>query len=259
MSRSSQELPTRKNTRAQTLIRRLWTALETHEGRRITNQELSAYLNLPDSALSDWVVGKTELYQIEALLKFCERLEHSSCVELFRQHLRVYPTLRSPELAHDPAIAGRLRALLSQSAGFCLITGGTSSQRTFLLTALGHSYLEEGLESRSLVGWDIHEPSWFVPLPGVLYLPDERCEPLKFRVESIQRALILSNGLWECFGHHRAHLMRCASTHHVIVAAAVGADHFLQEMRNAKVPLHAIHITGGADRLALFVTPLLVD
>src|SRR5579859_1985778 len=182
MNRTNRPSGEEKGRRAQVLIRRLWTALETNEGRRVTIQELSTYMNLSDSALSDWVTGKSELYQIEAILRLCERLEHSQSANLFLQHLRTYPTLRSPDLAHDPAMIDRLRTLLSRRTGLIFIVGGNSSQRTLLIGVLGNSYLKEGNGRRSLAGWDVHEPSWFVPLPGVLYLPHSMKEPPNLRL-----------------------------------------------------------------------------
>ncbi len=52
-------------SRTQLLIRRLWTALEAIEGRRFTNQELSTYLHLSDSALSDWAARRVHLRQAQ--------------------------------------------------------------------------------------------------------------------------------------------------------------------------------------------------
>lgn len=243
--------PGEKSGRANILIRRLWTALETREGRRFTNRELSEYLNISDSALSDWITGKTDLNQVEAVLKLCERLQQPKSTELFNQHLRVFPTLASPELAHDPAIIDSLRSLLARPKGLTVIVGGNATQRTFLLTAVGHSYLDERGTPRSLAGWDAHAASWFVPLPGLLYLAGARCAPQALRVNGLPQCLLLSNGLWSRFSQHRVHLSRCALTQHVIVADVLDVQRLRAEIMEVETTLDVIVITGDDHRLHL--------
>lgn len=249
-------VPGEKSGRARVLIRRLWTALETREGRRFTNKELSEYLNISDSALSDWVTGKTDLNQVEAMLKLCERLQQPKSAELFNQHLRVFPTLASPELAHDPAIIDSLRSIFARPKGLTFIVGGNATQRTFLFTALGHAYLEERIGPRSLAGWDAHTASWFVPLPGLLYLAGARCDPQTLRVNGVPQSLLFSNGLWSRFSQHRVHLSRCALTQHVIVADVIDVQRLRAEIMERETPLDLIAITGDDHRLHLTLQAL---
>lgn len=242
----SQGSSRKKTSRAQLLIRRLWSALETDEGRRLPSHEVSALLNLSDSSLSDWTVGKTELNQIEAVLRLCERLGHDRCFALFRQHLRLFPTLRSPELTHDPATADLLRQLLFQTKGLTFVFGSNDTRRTFVLTAMGRSYLEERTVSRALIGWDVHPASWFVPLPGVMYLKDSQVEPQPLGGEGHQQQLILSNGLWQRFEKHRAHLKRLALARHVIVADALIIESLSAELKGLQTSVHVLEVTGDA-------------
>jgi hypothetical protein len=245
-----------KNSRPQLLIRRLWSALETVEGRRLTSQEMSRCLNLSDSAWSEWILGKTELNQIEAFLRLCERLGHSGCVELLRPHLRVFPTLRSPELAHDPASVDILRTLLRKPAGMTFIVGGSETQRTFLFTAFGHSYLGADTACHSLAGWDTHVATWFVPVPGLFYQHDGRCEPLKLRLEALQHSLILSNGLWKRSQEHRTNLVQCALSCHVIVADGLDLQGLRLQLHGKRIPVDVVEVAGDAPRLHVVVTNL---
>lgn len=250
------DIQDRRPSRAQLLIRRLWTALETKEGRSLTNQELSTYLNLSDSALSDWAGGRTELNQIEAVLRMCERLGPAGFAEIFQQHLRVYPTLRSTELAHDPASVALLRTLSNKPSGLSFILGGNPTQRTCLFCALANSFLEEGGGSRVLVGWDVHPASWFVPLPGLLYLRDNNVEPPMLRVDGLPNRLILSNGLWARFKKHRSHLIHCAIDHHVVVADALDAGRLPEQIADVNLPVNIIKIGDNPHRLDISLNTL---
>jgi hypothetical protein len=242
------ELQRGRHGRAQTWIRRLWTALETSEGRRLTNQELSTYLNISDTALSDWVGGKTELNQIEAVLKLCERLSRAGSIDLLRQNLRAFPTLNSQELAHDPATVDRIRKLLLKPFGLTFVLGGSATQRTFLLGAIGNSYRQASPTSSCLAGWDIHAPSWFVPLPGLLYLNSEHTEPGLLREEAVRQHLIMSNGLWGRYASHRRHLMNLASKRHVVVADALTASLLREHTGSERASLHVLEIGGEIHR-----------
>lgn len=195
------------------------------------------------------MAGKTELNQIEALLRLSERLEHSTSADLLLRHLRMFPTLDSPALSHDPATMHRLRKLLHQSPNLTLLSGGNSTDRTFLITALANAYLQEGNPSRSVVGWDLHTASWFVPLPGVQYLPDDVSEPHTLRAPGVPLQLIVSNGLWERFSRHRAHLMNCALTNHVIVADGLNGQRWRREVENTQIRLSCVEIVGDSHRL----------
>jgi len=239
--------------RAEVFVRRLWTAIETKEGRGLTNQELSAYLNMSETALSDWVTGKTELNQIEAVLRLCERLGFTGSVELLRQPLRSFPTLNSGELSHDPDTVDCIRKLLLKTVGITLIVGGNSSQRTFLIGAIGNSYRETNSKSRLLVGWDIHTPSWFVPLPGVLYLNGEHPQPGMLMKEAVRNYLIVSNGLWEKSGSHRAHIINLSRSNHVVVASSWSTSDFRRESLPAPLRSHVLEIGKDCEKLNVSV------
>jgi len=241
--------------RAQLLIRRLWSALEAIEGRRVTNQELGDCLPLSDTALGDWTSGTTNLYQIEALLNLSECRNHHWCATLFRQHLRVFPSLSSPQLSEDPVTVGRLRILLRQASGLTFICGGNDTQRTFCFAALGHTYANGMGPSQAVAGWDIHATDWLVPVPGLLYFGNsERATPGLLREEGLP-GLIMSNGLWERFPSHRSHLLKLSRVRHVVVAEAVPMtlDRLRSETQATAIPLHVLEIASGADRLNLFL------
>jgi DNA-binding Xre family transcriptional regulator len=222
--------------------------LETVEGRRITTQELSEFWQISDTALSDWSTGKTNLYQIEGLLKLCERVDRCWLNDLFHQHLLAFPTLRSPELAHDPGICCRLKSLLQETIGItCIIGGGGDTLRTFLFCALGHSYLQSGAP-RSVVGWDMHPPPhWFVPIPGILYLRGNEHQPGALQEDGVQ-GLVMSNGLWR-FAQHRTHLIHLSRRRHVVVADALLVEQLRADVNDTRIPFRVLELGGELDRL----------
>jgi hypothetical protein len=240
-------------SRTHLLIRQLWSALETVEGRRLTTDELSGHLNLSDSALSEWILGKTDLNQIEAFVRLCERVGSPTCFDLLRQHLRVFPTLRSPELAHDPASVDLLRSLLQKPSGLTLIVGG-ETHRTFLFNAMAHSYLAANTECHSLPGWDVHSPSWFVPVPGLLY--NVQCEPFRLMLDPLRHTLVLSNGFWQRYQEHRNYLIECARSHHVIVADGLSPQTVSEHLSKTRIPVNIIQVTGDTTHLNLVVTTM---
>jgi hypothetical protein len=208
--------------RARLLIQQLWSAVELLENREVSRRELSRYLGLSESSLGDWLQGDTVLHQVEALLRLLERVPGRWRREVFRAFLREHPTLYAPELSHEPATPERLRALLKKPRGLTLVVGATVSERTWLLTALGHAYAASG----PVVGWAAQPADWLVPVPGVRYDGDQMFAVNDVpRADSIPardvRALQLSNGLWRRFPEHRAQLSSAARTRHVIVADAL--------------------------------------
>jgi DNA-binding Xre family transcriptional regulator len=240
-----------RSGRAQTLIRRLWTTLETKSGRRIGIQELSEWLNLSDSTVSDWMNGKTELNQIESLLRLCERLSNSN--DLLGQHLRRFPTIDSPELVHDPAASELLRELFTKKSGVTFIVGGNETQRTFLITAIGHSYLSEH-PGESVAGWDVHTPSWFVPLVGVYYSCESNWESRLSRVAGIPNCLIISNGLWQNKPSHREYIMKCAAKHHIIATDYTEAPDVSLSAEEKLPALQRIVVAGDATKYQVSIT-----
>lgn len=205
--------------RARLFIHQLWSAIEHLENREVSQRELGRYLSLSQPSPSDWTHGNTALHQVEVVLRLLERLPRRWRRELLKAFLREHPSLQGPELAHEPATPGRLRTLLKKARGLTFVLGATVSERTWILTALGHAYAASG----PVVGWDARPADWFVPVPGIRYAcdptvpvtADESTDRAAFH---LARTLQMSNGLWLRFPEHRAGLRAAARTRQVIVA-----------------------------------------
>jgi hypothetical protein len=60
--------------------------------------------------------------------------------------------------------------LLRQPQGLTIISGGTAAARTFVLTALGHTYPQLDRGHRTAGGLDLRQPDRIVPVEGMIYL-----------------------------------------------------------------------------------------
>ena len=139
---------------------------------------------------------------------------------------RDLPQVDHPRLKHNPATVGVLKKLLAKNTGLTFITGSTAPQRTFVLTALGHTFCRVDRLHRNPAGLDIHEPSWFVPVETLLYLrncdrPGETQKAVRKlwpQLRTSQKPLILLNGIWSLAPELRKDIVALAEQRHVVVA-----------------------------------------
>jgi hypothetical protein len=161
-----------------------------------------------------------------AFLSLLERLPERKRVDLLNVLCRELPSLDSPRLAHDPLGISNLENLLRLVNGLTLIRGGTEFQRTFVLTALGHSFPRINGPRASVCGLDLHEPKNWVPLEGMVYfkelLPPARVRELMAqvwpRILSSGAPLVLLNSVWSAGPAFHVDILRLANEHHVVVA-----------------------------------------
>ena len=220
-------------------------------GRKPTLEALAAKLGVGLSTCHNWFcVGRLE--PIQALLCLMERVPEEQWLPTVRGFLRDFPNLKHPRLAHDPGGLVQLEQLLKQPTGLTMIRGDSDATRTFMITALGHSFALTNPQGK-VVGLDVHEPVEFVPLEGVLYFknttPSARRHELLLqewaRIRASHEALIVCNRVLSVAPELAMEIAKVAATSHVLLAdrdqtgqPSVGPD---------KIPSHrAIEIVAAS-------------
>ena len=210
-------------------VRRLLLALKVSLGRGkgspLTFEDWGQLVSRPGNTLSSWCTDG-QAYQVQALLASLERLPEPERHQLIEDACRPYPTLHHRRFAHDFVAVSNLASLLSQSCGFTAIQGGQDHLRTFLLTALGHSFHEFGAGGAAVSGLDVHRPDTFVPVVGVRYLHNPLASTETMRqilqawptIRNAGSGLILLNGVWSRTPELQPQVVDLARRAHVIVA-----------------------------------------
>ena len=189
-----------------------------HTGPRIFTKLRTALSDVFGFQLSfgrlAWMIGETTSKthywfnvfghpHVVAFLCLLERLPDRQRQDILNLYCRELPTLDHCRLAHDPIAVANLESLLQRTSGLTLLRGGTDFQRTFVVTAMGHSFQCAG-RTNSVAGLDVHEPRKWVPLEKVLYvgrlinstrLNAVLCSSWE-RVRASNAQLMLFNGIW---------------------------------------------------------------
>jgi len=222
---TASEHPAHQPDRVRPLVRAIKGHLEALQGREITYEDLAGYVGQAASSVFD-KFQRTQQPQIEALLGWIERLPESTRNQLINSACRCYPTLDHPRLNHDPVQVSRLKTLLRQANGLAVVQGGNDGLRTFLITALGHSCGRLEPERRQVCGIDVHEPDWFVPVDGVVYL-NNLLDPTRLRefinlawpgIAEMKSRLTILNGIWAGVQNLEAEISLLAPRRNVIFA-----------------------------------------
>lgn len=181
---------------------------------------------------------------------FCclERLCPTQRQAFVETHCRTFPTLEDPRLVHAPTKAGKLWDLLRKDRGLTIITGGDDSSRTFVVTAMGHSYSRQRSGSCRIAGLDLHRPDRFVPIETCTYIDGTagfdriRCLILKLwpRVITKSATLLLFNGVWP-LAELRQDILRRTARAHVVLASSEMPDIALLRC-NVFSPLHVVSL-----------------
>jgi len=199
--------------------------LSRERGQPIGIEEISEMMGTPKSTAHFWLFVYRNP-QVLALMTLIERLSPAQRRLFIESHCRAYPSLSHPRLS--PAQA-KLKKLLSQEKGMSILTGGTDKERTFVLTALGHSWAVIHGRRHAPTGIDIHRPREFVPVATVRYIDESlarsRVSELVLSVWSkiltAGAPIMLFNGLWSQVPSVRLDLLRRANLKHVILAEDV--------------------------------------
>lgn len=185
------------------ILRRAQALLHGGQGRSPTFFELQQWTGVAEGTIKDWFAGRGRP-TAEFLVQLLERTSEASRHEVLDCAYRVCPTLDHPRLNRDRTAVSLLNTIVRRPKGLIFIQGGNDEHKTFLATAMGHSFLRLTARPHVIAGIDIHEPDWFVPVPGVVYLHnifghDQLREAVHAhwpRLRPNQNQLILLNGIW---------------------------------------------------------------
>jgi transcriptional regulator with XRE-family HTH domain len=97
--------------RSQRLIIALISGIRAHEGRRITDYQIAEYLRVRPATLSKWMNGRTQLEQVEWLLRLLDRLPEDRWLREFKDALKEQQvqTKRKASRPNRPAVTKRPR------------------------------------------------------------------------------------------------------------------------------------------------------
>ena len=197
-------------------------------GRAPAYGDMEEWTGVAEGTLKDWF-GNKGRPTAEFLLHMFERLPEKPRHEILDGACRVWPTLDHSRLKCDQTIISRLKTVVTQNSGLTFIQGGNDENRTFLLTAMGHSFLGLTERPHRVGGIDVHDPDWFVPVTGVHYLGNvfqiaqvqEAARGLWSEIRAGKTRLVLLNLIWSTVPELQYQIRALARQCPVIVADAV--------------------------------------
>ena len=200
-------------------------AITASRGYLMKSQDLGRLMGQSPTTTSYWFSGSKQPHLI-SLFCLLEQLLPEERIRAVSKLCRQLPSLDDPRLRHDQNTVSELKELLKQDKGLTFITGGTTDQRTFLLSALGHYLCRADIIHRTPVGLDTHEPTWFVPIETVSYLrnnhrPGETLGAILALWPSIcssKASIVILNGIWSAAPELHKDILTLAAKKHVFVA-----------------------------------------
>lgn len=231
----------------------------------VKNAALARIMGSSESTASYWF-GDSNQPHLVALFSLLEHLTPEVRHRIVDKHCRELPRLDHPWLKHDLDLVGALTNLLDQDNGLTFIVGGDPRQRTFLLTAMGHTFCRVDRQNRSPVGLDLHAPSWFVPVETLCYLrnshsPAKTLEAIRQIWPSLRASkipLLLLNDIWSTAPELQKDILALATHRHVIVAVEEVSS-MSQSAFNAAQPVHLLRVSThqkNRDWIAVGIEPL---
>jgi hypothetical protein len=213
------------------LFEGLRIALTESFGFQPTFERLAKILNENVSTVHHWFTSQPHTHLV-AFLALMERLSERKRHDLLHEYCRELPSLDNPRIAQDLLAVSGLEKILGKKNGLTWICGGSEFHRTFLLTALGHSFPAVAGPQAGLCGLDIHEPVKWVPLENVVYFKElvrhtrlrEAIHQEWPQIRSTPADLVLLNSIWSLVPDLEGQILDMTGTHHLVVADARPPD-----------------------------------
>jgi hypothetical protein len=243
------EKPPSQFTRVARMLRHIQPWLPSQMARVPTYAEMEKWTGLPETTIRGWFADKGNP-TAEFLLGLLERTPERARLEILGEFCRNYPTLEHSRLSADRTVLSRLKTLIGQPRGFTYIQGGNDETRTFLISALGHSFWSLTQPPRRVLGVDVHASDWFVPVPGVVYLDNilqrdelrRAAQPVWPSLRNGENPLVILNGLWAALPELQEKTRALADRCHVMVADEANLE---GEQRANRLPARTTLITVG--------------
>ncbi len=235
---------------ARDLFEDLRRRLAAQLGEELSFERLGQLIGKSKSTVHHWFTIASQP-QVLAYMCLLERLSSSERNAFVEAHCRVLPSLHHPWLAHAPAKVEKLLKLLRQRNGLTLICGAVSN-RTFLVTALGHAYRGAASQLRGASGIDLHRPARIVPVESVNYIDGtanpalikELTSRLWLKVATASSGLVICNGVWSAAPDLRQGILQCSKRSHVLLAEARVPDLGCFKAR-LSTPLHILTVSAA--------------
>ena len=245
--------PNPQVTRSARMLRRIQPWLQSQRSRVATFAEMEKWTGVPENTIRGWFAGQGNP-AAEFVVALLERTPAKVRSEIIDEFCRDYPTLDHPRLSGDRAILSRLKTLIGQPRGFTFIQAQNEEVRTFLISALAHSFWTLVMPPRRVLGLDVHAADWFVPVPGVNYLnnilpPDElrrAARPVWPSVRNGETPLVIFNGLWSALPELQEKICAFAERCHVLVT---DESRFDVERRAGRFPARMTLIAVGPSEI----------
>lgn len=227
----------------QEIIRRLKAAIEATEnpnGPGLDQKQVAELIGIPRSTLNEWL-HDDQVEPIKRFLAGLERLSDEDRIKFIRSFCRHCPRLEDPRISHDMQAVAVIESLFERGNGITLITGPSDSARTYLATAIGNAFTTRF--SKFIVGFDLHPPVHFVPVPGVSYpaadVPPEKLPSLFLRlwcqIAGSKGLMILLNGMWNRISTHQSKVLNLSRNNHILIADDLSAAEGLRKTRRVNV------------------------
>lgn len=235
-------------TRVTRLLRRLLSALRARDGRTPAYRDLEEWTGVPDATLKDWFTNKGRP-TAEFLLQMMERVVGSLRQQLTNDACRIWPILDHPRLKCDLTVISQLKTCVCMHKALVVIQGGTDESRTILISALANTFLALTERPRRVNGIDIHDPDWFVPVPGVTYLHN-LIQPASLE-EAVSRLwpflcmgrnnLVLLNGVFSRLPKFENGI-RMLLAHQTVIVADTDPVKILRSGKKEKAPVYLVTV-----------------
>ena len=207
-----------------------------------TYMTLERYSGVAFNTLQGWAAGERAT-QIQALFRLLARVPVQTRHRIIDAACPCFPSLEHPYIVRNRQIAAALADLLPQTAGVTFVLSESDYLRSFVASALVHSFAAQTPNRIVVSGFDIHSPNWFVPVCGVIYLNVwKRLDSLEaaFRGHRLQTApLILLNGLYSSLQSVRSEAQQLSATSHIIIADGNGT---VRDPAQFSPPAHVIKV-----------------
>jgi hypothetical protein len=214
---------------------------------------MEEWTGMAEGTIKDWFNNKGRP-TAEFALQLLERIPEKARHENLESACRLCTTFEHPRLKCDQTILSLLRTIICQPRGLTVIQGGNDESRTFLVAAMGHSYLGLTERPHRVAGLDVHATDWFVPVPGVHYLNNlfqaDRLREAAFanwpEVPVRGTQLVLLNGISCALVDFQSRLRALTAKCPVIIAEVASIKPSLLK-RTAHGPIHVITVSKHPD------------
>jgi hypothetical protein len=233
------------------IFAKLRAALAGERGAKLTLERLGQILGKATSTAGYWFEISNHPPAL-GLVCLLERLSAENQQRFVRSVCRPLPTVLHPNVARSPRTVADLLETLKNPCGISLVRGGNEASRSYLLSALGHTFSQLYPRQQTAVGIDLCPPDKFVPVETVRYLRaalsrDQLLLAITELWPQIQRAaspLVLLNGVWSAAPELHPEIVECAKLRNVILADAVLPD--LKQLAQQGIrPLQLLTLSPG--------------